>query len=170
MKIECTIDGKRILLTVNSNKPLNLVLMEDIDQSNFNARCSDGNCGNCVVLLNDAAVLSCLVPAFRLRNAHILTFEGYRRTRFWHDIERAYEDTKAHPCPLCHASKTLIFESLLRMIGKTEEKESAETNLDDESVIKEIGLNRCMCLEANEIIEIFNSAANYRRRRRVRRN
>ncbi len=170
MKIECTIDGKRILLTVNSNKPLNLILMEDVEQSNFNAKCSDGNCGNCVVLLNDTAVLSCLTPAFRLRNAHVLTFEGYRRTRFWHDIERAYEDAKSHPCPLCHASKTLIFESLLRTIGKTEEKESTDSNLDDEAVVKELGLNRCMCLEANEIIEIFNSAANYRRRRRVRRN
>jgi aerobic-type carbon monoxide dehydrogenase small subunit (CoxS/CutS family) len=170
MKIECFIDGKRTLLTVNSNKPLNLILMEDIEGTQFNARCRDGNCGNCVVLMNDEAVLSCLVPAFKLRNAHITTFEGYRKTRFWHDLERAYEDTKSQPCPLCFASKTLIFESLLRTIGKNGEQQETDTSHDDETIIKELRLNTCMCLDTREIVEIFNAAANYRRRRRVRRN
>ena len=170
MKIECFIDGKRTLLMVNSNKPLNLILMEDVESSQFNARCRDGNCGNCVVLMNDEAVLSCLTPAFRLRDAHITTFEGYKKTRFWHDLERAYEDAKSQPCPLCFPSKTLIFESLLRTIGKPSEGEDNDSSLEDETIIKELSLNRCTCLDARELVEIFNSAANYRRRRRVRRN
>jgi len=170
MKIECTIDGKRTMLSVNSNKPLNLILMEDLENSTFNARCRDGNCGNCVVLINDEAVLSCLTPAFRIRDAHILTFEGYRKTRFWHDVERAYEDVKSHPCPHCFSAKTLIFESLLRTFGKHERTEQENETLDDETVVSEIGLNSCTCLDPREIVAIFNSAANYRRRRRVRRN
>lgn len=32
MKIDCTIDGKALSLSVNSNKPLSLILMEDLDR------------------------------------------------------------------------------------------------------------------------------------------
>ena len=169
MKIECTIDGKHLLLTVNSNKPLNLILMDELETPQMPTRCRDGNCGNCVVLLNDEAVLSCLIPAFRLKGAKILTFEGYRKSRFWHDLERAYEDTGSHPCPHCYASKTLIFESLLQTIVKSEQGQARDEEPDEETIVREIGLNKCPCLDAHEMIDIFKSAATYRRRRRVRR-
>ncbi|MHC1691695.1 MAG: (2Fe-2S)-binding protein [Sphaerochaetaceae bacterium] len=171
MKIECTVDGKHCLFTVNSNKPLNLILMEEMEIPAMNSHCRDGNCGNCVVLLNDEAVLACLTPAFRLKDARILTFEGYQKTRFWHDIERAFEDTKSHPCPYCFASKTLILESLLQTLGKSETGGGpGENSPDDATIISEMGLNTCNCLDAHELVEIFNTAAAYRRRRRVRRN
>jgi len=170
MKIECTIDNKHLLLTINSNKPLNLILMEDVEGMPLNSRCRDGNCGNCVVLMDDEAVLSCLIPAFRLKGTKILTFEGYQKTRFWHDLERAYEDSKNQPCPRCIASKTLIFESLLQMMGKPETGDKGEDVPKPETILSELRLNTCNCLDAEELIEIFTIAANYRRRRRVRRN
>lgn len=169
MKIECTIDNKHVLLTVNSNKPLNLILMDELENPIMDARCKDGHCGNCIVLLNDEAVLSCLVPAFRLRGSRILTFGGYKKSRFWHDLERAYEDTGSHPCPHCYASKTLIFESLLQMVVKSEAGTSHDEEPDGETIVREIGLNRCPCLDAHEMLDIFKVAAAYRRRRRVRR-
>jgi carbon-monoxide dehydrogenase small subunit len=169
MKINCTIDNKSISLTVNSNKPLNLILMEDVEAPNMDARCRDGFCGNCVVLLNDEAVLSCLIPAFKLKGARVLTFDGFKRTRFWHDLERAYEDTGSHPCPHCYASKTLIFEALLQTIVKSDEGPSRDEEPSEETIVEEIALNRCPCLDAHEMIDIFKAAATYRRRRRVRR-
>jgi len=169
MKIECTVDNKHVLLTVNSNKPLNLILMEDLDTPIIQSRCRDGNCGNCVVLMNDDAVLSCLIPAFRLKGARILTFEGYRKTRFWHDMERAYEDTGSRPCPQCFASKTLIFESLLTRVGKTDSGGQNEETPETSMIVNELGLNTCTCLEAQEMVAICKAAVNYRRRRRVRR-
>ena len=169
MKIESTIDGKHLLLSVNSNKPLNLILADELETPLLTIRCRDGSCGNCVVLLNDEAVFSCLIPAFRLKGARVLTFEGYQKTRFWHDLERAYEDTGSHPCPHCYASKTLIFESLLQMIVKSESGASRDEEPDEETIVREIGLNKCPCLDAHEMLDIFKAAATYRRRRRVRR-
>ena len=168
MKIECTIDKISQIIYVNSNKPLNLILNEDINPGkNLNA--CDGNlCGNCIVMIDDKAVLSCLTPAFLIKDKHITTFEGYRKTRFWHDIERAYDDTHLHPCLHCYSSKTLIFESLLKQIVKTEN--SQHHGLDDETIVKEMRLNTCACLDAQEMISIFKAAAAYRRKRRVRGN
>lgn len=169
MKIECTIDGKHLLLTVNSNKPLNLILMDELEYPFMSTRCRDGNCGNCIVLLNDEAVLSCLIPAFRLKGAKVMTFEGFQKSRFWHDLERAYEDTGSHPCPHCYASKTLIFESLLQSIAKAEGSSARDVAPDEETIVREIGLNKCPCLDAHEMMDIFKAASVYRRRRRVRR-
>lgn len=169
MKIECTIDNKAVSLSVNSNKPLNLILLDEIDPPLMSARCRDGFCGNCIVLFNDEAVLSCLIPAFRLKGARITTFEGYRKSRFWHDLERAYEDTGSHPCPHCYASKTLILESLLQTIVKSEYGQKSDEEPDESTIVSEILLNQCPCLDAHEVIDIFKAAAAYRRRRRVRR-
>lgn len=169
MKIEFTVDGKQYLLNVNSNKPLNLILFEDIGLSQMRVYCGNGSCGNCIVLLNSEAVLSCLTPAFRLKGAKVETFEGYQKSRFWQDIERAYKDTGSRPCPYCFSSKTLIFESLLQAMFKTEGEPLDSEKVDPEVIVQEISLNKCPCLDASEMINIFTVAANYRRRRRVRR-
>ncbi len=120
MKIECTIDKITQTLNVNSNKPLNLILNEDITPGKNLSHCDGDLCGNCIVMIDDKAVLSCLIPAFLIKGKQITTFDGYRKTRFWHDIERAYDDTHLHPCSHCFSSKTLILESLLQQIVKTE--------------------------------------------------
>ena len=41
MKIDCTIDGKALSLSINSNKPLSLILEEDIQNSSLNSHCND---------------------------------------------------------------------------------------------------------------------------------
>lgn len=170
MKIETTIDGKRTTLNVNSNKPLNLILMEEVAIASFNSTCGKSSCGNCVVMVDDEAVLSCLTPAFKLINAQIVTFEGFRKSRFWHDIERAYEDTQIRPCPHCYQAKSLIFESLLRFPTQLLTTEEAQGHLEDETVINELSLNSCYCLDPQDIVAIYRAALEYRRRRRVRRN
>ena len=168
MKIECTIDKIAQTLYVNSNKPLNLILNEDISPDRNISHCDGNLCGNCIVIVEKKVVLSCLTPAFLIKGKNITTFEGYRKTRFWHDIERAYEDTHLHPCSHCFASKTLIFESLLKQIVKTDDVQNY--GIDEEKIVSEMRLNTCACLDAQEIISIFQAAAAYRRKRRVRGN
>ena len=170
MTIDFTIDNHPVTLSVNSNKPLNLILMEDFEEPLMQTRCRDGNCGNCIVLLNDEAVLSCLIPAFMLKGVKILTYQGYQKTRFWHDLERACEDTGSKPCRQCIASRTLIFESLLKLVGKTTTGERSDALPDAATVVRELRLNTCDCLGSQEMMAIFTAAAAYRRRRRVRRN
>lgn len=181
MKIECTVDGKHLSLSVNSNKPLSLILMEEVGNQSLNSRCRGNNCGNCIVLLNGEAVLSCMIPAFRLRGMDIRTFDSFQKTRACHDIERAYQTTGSKPCPNCYAAKTLIIESILQNLDRPSEEQAfpqptrsrtvnSEGELDPEKVIQELELNNCRCMDSAELLQIVNIAAGYRRRRRVRRN
>ncbi len=167
MKIECTINKISQTLYVNSNKPLNMILQEDVTQEISVSQCNGQLCGNCIVLLDQKAVLSCLIPAFLVREKEIMTFEGFKKTRFFHDIDRAYNDTNVHPCAHCYPSKTLIIESLLQQFFKLDNIN--ENSIEEGTIVKEMRLNKCSCLEAHEIIAIFNAAVSYRRKRRVRR-
>ena len=118
MRLNCNINGSQYSLVVNSDKPLSVILRELILPFAENSRCMGAECGNCIVLINGSAALSCLVPAFRLNGASILTFEGFQKTRFCHDIERAYADIGNQPCPQCYPSKTIIIESILNKVDK----------------------------------------------------
>ena len=175
MKIECTIDGKALTLSVNSNKPLSLILMEDLENQSLASYCRGNACGNCVVLFNDEAALSCLIPAFRIRGAKIRTFESFQRSRQYRDIERAYKAVGSRPCPSCFNAKTLIIESILQDLTTDTGHPSASTPskevvLDKAKVARELSLNSCQCMDMAELIQIVEIALGYRnRRRRVRR-
>lgn len=118
MRLNCNINGTQYSLVVNSDKPLSHILREQIITFAENSQCLGSSCGNCIVMINGNATLSCLVPAFKLNGATILTFEGFQKTRFCRDIERAYADTGIQPCPQCYPSKTLIIESILNKVDK----------------------------------------------------
>ncbi len=167
MKVDCTIDGKTLSLSVSSHKPLSLILSEDLDISAVNSMCGGKACGNCVVLIDDEATLSCQIPAFRMRNPKIRTFEGYSRSRQYRDIERAYKASGNTPCQLCYNARTLIIESILQELS-IEGKASPEASR--EAIINELSLNICQCIDMGELIQIVEIALTYRnRRRRVRR-
>jgi carbon-monoxide dehydrogenase small subunit len=183
MKIECSIDGKALSLSVNSNKPLSLILMEDVGNRSLISHCQGNGCGNCIVLLNEEAVLSCMVPAFRLREANIRTFDSFQKTRQYRDIERAYQASGNNPCPNCYASKTLIIESILQdltnsrpsqaktaLSGNQRIPNGSKEEIDEKQIIQELSLNTCKCMDMSELYQIVELALGYRRRKRVRRN
>lgn len=191
MKLNCNINGTSVSLIVNSDKPLSFILRDLIATFPDNSQCLGGSCGNCIVLLNGTAVLSCLIPAFSLNGCSIMTFDGFRKTRSFHDIEKAYTDIGNQPCPQCFASKTLLIESLLLRMDKenqansrnkfTMQVSSSRVNeqaaksragggaFDSQVVAQEFSMCKCHCIELSELERIINLAYKYRSRRRARR-
>lgn len=169
MKFNCNIDGENYSLNENSDKPLSKILQEKLDTFPVNNSCLGANCGNCIVLLNGEFVLSCLVPAFRLSGATILTFDGFRKTRGWHDIEKAYQEVGAQPCEQCFASKTMLIESV---IHKIESERSMKTSrgrqhspVNREMIASEIGVSKCNCIDAAQLEKIVMQAYQFRSKR-----
>lgn len=189
MRLNCNINGSQYSLVVNSDKPLSQILNEQIPTFAQNSQCLGASCGNCIVLINGNAALSCLVPAFKLNGASILTFEGFQKTRFCHDIERAYVDVGNQPCPQCYPSKTVIIESILNKMDKENQSrisgfniqaqsgtnEQAARNrvgsgsMDTEMIAREMEMSSCQCIEVSDLEKIINLAYKYRSRRRARR-
>lgn len=158
MKIDCTIDDKTLTLSLNSDKPLSLILRENMGEEGSVNHCSGAMCGLCAVLVDGKAMLSCMVPAFEIRGKTVVTFESFRRTRGMRDIEKAYESVGAYPCPDCYASRTIIFESLID-----------EAITDKEQILRELAMVRCPCMDPEDEIMIVQRGIELRRKRNVRR-
>ena len=193
MRLNCNINGSQYSLVVNSDKPLSEILKEQIITFAENSQCMGASCGNCIVLINGSAALSCLLPAFKLNGASILTFEGFQKTRFCHDIERAYADIGNQPCPQCYASKTIIIESILNKVDKENQNRisnfsqgdmsqtaasaneqaarsrSGMGSISTEMIAREMAMSSCQCIEISDLEKIINLAYRYRSRRRARR-
>lgn len=177
MTLDCTIDGKVLSLSVNSSKPLLQILSEDVDNTTLTSNCHGNGCGNCLVLVNGYAVLSCMVPAFRLKDAVIQTFESFSKTRQYRDIERAYQATGNRPCPNCYASRTLLIESILQSLTGAHHPDNekplphggviGEKDLDEKAIVKELSLNTCQCMDTGELLQIVELALSYRSRKNV---
>ena len=158
MKIDCTIDGKTLTLSLNSDKPLSLILRENMGDEGYVNHCSGRMCGLCAVLVDGKAVLSCMVPAFEIRGKTVTTFESFRRSKEMKDIEKAYEAVGAYPCTDCYASRSLIFHSLID-----------EGITDKNQILNELSIVRCHCMDAASEIKIVQKGIEIRRKRNVRR-
>lgn len=158
MKVDCIVDGRTLSLSLNSNKPLSLILQENLESNTANAHCRGKMCGLCAVMIDGKAVLSCMVPAFEIRGKEITTFDSFKKTKEMKDIEKAFDIIGAEPCPECYSSRVIIMESL---ISRNETR--------PEEIIKELGIIKCSCLDAESEVKIVQKAIEFRRKRRVRR-
>lgn len=164
MKIDLTVDGKFLSLSLSSDKPLSLLLREDIEVYSLSSNCNGNLCGNCIVLLDGRAVLSCLIPAFEVRNRTVITFDGFSRTRDFRDIERALQSEDVHFCPRCQASQVLLIESIVRRF------EGGSSELDEAEILQEASLVKCDCSDSKTFLNVTKKALeNRRKRRNVRR-
>lgn len=172
MKINCQIDGNPYSIIANADKPLNLILQERSESYCINNSCLHSECGNCLIIFNQMCIPACLIPAFKANGANIQTFEGFRKTRFYHDIERTYAKLGISPCRQCYPSKTLLIEFLVSRLDKisvsfTQSKDK-EQNLSHEFIKREMSINKCECLDLMQIEKIVQTAYEYRRRRSVK--
>lgn len=158
MRIDCIIDGKSLSLMLNSNKPLSMVLEENLQNDTVNSHCRGSLCGLCAVLLDDKAVLSCMVPAFEIQGKTIVTFDSYSKEKDYKDIEKAYDYVGSRPCQSCYASRTIIFEQLVRD-GETRKEE----------ILRELSAVRCSCMDGEDEVKIVKKAIELRRKRHARR-
>lgn len=166
MKLNCTIDDTFYTVNVNADKPLNRILEEIVETFTSNSKCLGADCGNCIVLINGVCALSCLIPAFKLNNANIQTYEGFSKTRNCHDIERAYHETGIHPCRQCYASKTLLIESILQKMDEDKiSNQRSVKKMDRALIAKEMSINTCRCLDSAQLEKVINLAYQYRSRR-----
>ncbi len=173
MRLNCKIDGNEYSLNVSSNKPLSGILQENITSFAINSRCKGANCGNCIAMVNSVCVLSCLVPAFKLQGAEILTYEGFSKTLFCHDIEKAYAEIGVKPCSQCYASKTFLIASIVEKIERERMVENisrelkvrkgTHSKINNAFVTRELEINSCRCLETSQIIKIIKLVVQFRR-------
>ena len=93
-----TLNGKRTRVDAHPLKRLLDVLREDCGLTGTKEGCGEGECGACTVLVDGAAVNSCLVPIAQVDGASVTTIEGLGGR---HPLQRAFVEHGGAQCGIC---------------------------------------------------------------------
>lgn len=156
MKLSCSVDGKNLSLSVNSQKSLLGILVDDCDISYLKNKSQKGIDNNCLVYMDDFIVISSLVPSFALKNSKIITFEGFKTDNVYYNmIKKIYDSSNIVPCPHCYESRTLIINSLANKYKNS----IVFTTNDDQYIKKELSLVDCKCLDPSELTMLVKAVS-----------
>lgn len=114
MRITITVNGTAGSYDVDASTRLLDLLREDCRLTGVKEGCSAGECGACTVLVDDAPVCSCLMPAVAVRGKKVTTIEGLAKDGELNVIQRAFLDCEAVQCGFCTPGMVLSSYALLK--------------------------------------------------------
>ncbi|HEY6056851.1 MAG TPA: (2Fe-2S)-binding protein [Candidatus Limnocylindrales bacterium] len=75
--------------------------------------CRQGGCGSCLVLVDGAPMLSCLLPVEDVAGRHVTTLETITPPEGLHPIQQAFVDCYAMQCGYCTPGMVMVSKALL---------------------------------------------------------
>jgi aerobic-type carbon monoxide dehydrogenase small subunit (CoxS/CutS family) len=101
MKIQLTVNDKKRAVDVPPMKRLLDTLREELGLTGTKEGCGEGECGACTVLVDGAAVNSCLIPTAQCAGARVTTIEGMAKSTTLHVLQRAFLECGGAQCGIC---------------------------------------------------------------------
>lgn len=111
--IELTVNGRRCAATVESRKSLADFLREDAGYTGVHLGCEHGVCGACTVIVDGAAVRSCLMLAAQADGCDVTTVEGLAEPDgTLHPVQTALREEHALQCGFCTPGVAMTLAAL----------------------------------------------------------
>jgi len=153
MTVTFTLNGKQVTIDTIPGKRLADVLKEDFALPATRPGCYAGVCGTCAVIVNGELAHSCLIPAFAIQDAEVLTGEGLEGTREFDEILSGFEHAGYRPCANCRQSKLLTAYVLLTLNPNPERANIDEWFADQ----------KCSCSSLTDIYKAIDYIVLHRR-------
>jgi carbon-monoxide dehydrogenase small subunit len=159
IKLRFTLNEQTVLLQAHPGTRLLDVLRRDFGLKGTREDCARGECGACLVLMNGVAVNSCLIPAFTLSDAEIVTIEGIHSLKSFADVRKAMPGLEVYRCGFCSSGMQVALAALLLTDPEPVEEE----------IRKALSGNLCACGNysgmVRSVIERTTRKRRYGRRR-----
>jgi nicotinate dehydrogenase subunit A len=123
MPTTLTVNGTRHTLDIDPATPLLYALRDDLKLNGAKYGCGLGQCGACTVLVDDQAVLSCLMPLAVLDGRSVTTVEGLGTVDKPGPMQAAFIDEQAAQCGYCIPGMMMRAEAVLRQQPSASEAE-----------------------------------------------
>lgn len=111
MSIRFRVDGDPLEVTPRPGQVLRTVLRE-AGYTAAKKGCDAGDCGACSVLVDGAAVHSCIYPAHRLDGREVTTVAGLGSESAPHPLQTAFVEAAAFQCGFCTAGMIVTASTL----------------------------------------------------------
>lgn len=132
---ELRLNGARLQIEADPERSLLSVLRDDLELTGCKYGCGEGQCGACTVLLDGAAVRSCITPLRAVAGREITTIEGLEKNGRLHPLQQAFLDADSMQCGYCTPGMILSGVALLR----------ANANPARPEIVKAMQGNVCRC-------------------------
>lgn len=130
--ITLTVNGRQHTLSVDAGRTLLDVLRNDLDLKSSHFGCGSGECGACMVLLDDSAVPACDTPMWAAAGKRVVTSEGLGTPQAPHPVQRAFIAEQAAQCGYCTSGMIIAATALLQRCPHPDDaqiREGMERNL-----------------------------------------
>jgi aerobic-type carbon monoxide dehydrogenase small subunit (CoxS/CutS family) len=111
-KITLRVNGSSHTVDVEPLTPLLYILRNDVGVQGPHFGCGLGQCGACTVIINGAAVRSC-VTAVSAAKGEITTLEGLSKDGALHPVQRAWIEEQVPQCGFCQNGQIMNAKVLL---------------------------------------------------------
>jgi nicotinate dehydrogenase subunit A len=142
MAVSLKVNGASRSVPAEPDTPLLYVLRNDLELNGAKFGCGAAQCGACTVLIDGAAVRSCVTPIGTLANAEITTLEGLGSLDRLHPLQRAFIDEQAAQCGYCINGMIMSAKALLDRNPRPSETDVREA----------LAANLCRCGTHNRIV------------------
>jgi carbon-monoxide dehydrogenase small subunit len=148
------LNGNAVSSDVPARTTLADCIRHDLQQTGTHVGCEHGVCGACTVIVNDAAVRSCLMLAVQAEGADVTTIEGLSSDTALSPLQASFRKHHALQCGFCTPGMLTTAHALL----------TAEPEASRERIREVISGNICRCTGYVPIIEaIFEAGDSYRK-------
>ena len=147
--IRVTVNGRSYQRTVEVRKTLADFLREDLELTGTHLGCEHGVCGACTIILDGAAVRSCLLFAAQVDGGRIDTVEGLADGDTLNTLQQAFHEHHGLQCGFCTPGFLMTLTCFLRECANPSEAQIREA----------ISGNLCRCTGYQNIVAAALAAA-----------
>jgi len=149
VEVQFNVNGNQRKVKTAPHRTLLNVLRDDLELTGTKDGCSQGDCGACVVIMDERAVNSCLVLAPQADGKDILTVEGLAPEGELGHLQQAFAEKWGLQCGFCTPGMLMASYALLMSNPEPTEDE----------IQRAIAGNLCRCTGYAPIIDSVQHAA-----------
>ena len=125
-KVTLKVNGSVHALDVEPATPLLYILRNDLGLQGPRFGCGLGQCGACTVIINGAAVRSCVTAVSSVKS-EITTLEGLSTQGRLHPLQQAWIEEQAPQCGFCQNGQIMTAKAMLDKIPNPSDTQIRET-------------------------------------------
>jgi carbon-monoxide dehydrogenase small subunit len=145
-------NGNNMKMSVEDHWTLLHLIREELGYTGTKEGCGGGECGACTVIVNGAAVNSCLYLAAEIDGKELVTIEGLASDDgTLHPIQQAFVENGGIQCGFCSPGMIMSAKALL----------DKNPNANEEEIKHAIAGNLCRCTGYVQIIDSIKSVSGF---------